>query len=146
MLRKKEEKERFEQEVKDLQENPNTVVDKKLLKKYRLDKTVRFEFDKSDEEEKVEEIDLDVNRFNVKTLDDWKYNIKKIDNSSDVNRSSWWKEMSDKESTAKKIINWIKINDIRYGIEEEKAKQKRQNFFRSQLGDDKSREIQIPDH
>ena len=146
MLRKKEEKERFEQEVKDLQENPNTVVDKKLLKKYRLDKTVRFEFDKSDEEEKVEEIDLDVNRFNVRTLDDWKYNIKKIDNSSDVNRSSWWKEMSDKESTAKKIINWIKINDIRYGIEEEKAKQKRQNFFRSQLGDDKSREIQMPDH
>ena len=35
----------------------------------------------------------------------------------DIDRSSWWKSPEDQTSSIKRMQHWIKINDIRYGVD-----------------------------
>lgn len=36
----------------------------------------------------------------------------------DLDRSSWWKSATDQTSSIKRMQHWVKINDIRYGIDD----------------------------
>ena len=54
-----------------------------------------------------------------------KINAKDPQKLKDTHRSTWWKDPRDPDSMAHRFEHWIKINDIRYGIEEEKERQRR---------------------
>lgn len=132
MLRAKEEVERVENEVKELKKKANSHnmqdLDIVMRKKLLAYKQVKFKFDSCEDEDSPQEELIDLEHFignkskpeRLKTKASFKrLNIKNPAGTRDVDRSTWWKDTRDEHSTANSLKHWIKINDIRYGIEEE---------------------------
>lgn len=142
MLREQEEQERIKEELEEMQKKKGTKkYDRELVRKYQPNHQVKFDNeDENQEKNNFTQADFDAyqnvtssfkakekkgsknpnhlaEREKLLALRNRNNKLKGSKISRDIGRSAWWKDTRDLSSTNKKIQHWIKINDIRYGID-----------------------------
>ena len=142
MLRDQEIEEIKKEELKEMQKKKGTKkYDRELVRRYQANNQVKFENEEENEDKDLytprdfENFQNAIARFKTKEkkgarnptdlearkkLLALKYRYNKMRGSKiarDIGRSGWWKDHREAGSSLRKIQHWIKINDIRYGLD-----------------------------